>query len=177
MSIPSKTNHRFSFPRLSMLRRGTVVAFVAGAAMAAGVSTLAAEGGMPAWHQRGSASSPEAAAAHADKMLARLYRAVDATAAQQALIGPLVRQALADLRPLHQQVHGLHRQALQLLAQTPIDRAALEGSRVQAMQLADQASKRIVQLVGDVGDQLTPAQRQQLVEHLSKMHGARHHGG
>ena len=159
---------RFSpFLRLQALRRGTVVAFVAGAAMAAGVSTLAAEGGgMAAWHHAGSASNPEAAAAHADRMVARLYRAVDATAAQQALIGPMVKQALADLQPLHQQAHALHRQALQLLGQTPIDRTALEGSRVQAMQLA-----------ADVGDQLTPAQRQRLVEHLNKMHGARHHGG
>jgi hypothetical protein len=42
--------------------------------------------------------------------------------------------------------------------------------RQQHLQLADQASKRLSQLIGDVGDVLTPAQRQALVAHLDKMH-------
>ncbi len=45
---------------------------------------------------------------------------------------------------------------MQALAQTPVDRAALETARAEHLQLADQASKRFVQLIADVGDVLTP---------------------
>jgi hypothetical protein len=47
----------------------------------------------------------------------------------------------------------------------------LEAARVTHLQLADQASKRFVQLIADVGDVLTPAQRTALAEHLKRLHG------
>jgi len=47
----------------------------------------------------------------------------------------------------------------------------LEAVRQQHLQLAEQASKRLSQLIGDVGDMLTPAQRQSLIGHLDRMHG------
>ena len=62
-------------------------------------------------------------------------------------------------------------QALETLTQPTIDRTALEGARVAHLQLADQASKRFTQLIADVGDVLTPAQRTQLAAHLRKLHG------
>jgi len=46
----------------------------------------------------------------------------------------------------------------------------LEAARAQHLQLADQASKRFTQLIADVGDVLTPAQRKALADHLTKMH-------
>ena len=52
-----------------------------------------------------------------------------------------------------------------------VDRASLESARAAHLQLADEASKRIVQLFGDVGDVLTPGQRQALAEHLEHLHG------
>jgi hypothetical protein len=45
---------------------------------------------------------------------------------------------------------------------------------LEHLQLADQASKRITQLIADVGDTLTPAQRQTLADHLAKMHSMAH---
>jgi hypothetical protein len=42
---------------------------------------------------------------------------------------------------------------------------------VAHLQIADQASKRIVQLIGDVGNVLTPTQRQALATHLQQLHG------
>ena len=56
---------------------------------------------------------------------------------------------------------------MQALEQPTVDRASLEAARAEHLQLADQASKRIVQLFGDVGDVLTPAQRKALAEHSS----------
>ena len=39
------------------------------------------------------------------------------------------------------------------------------------LQLADQASKRLVQLIADVSDVLTPAQRDAFAAHVKQMHG------
>lgn len=159
-------------PRRSLRHffKGSVIAaFVAGAALTAGVAAVAS-GAPHMMHMRHGASSPQDAAKHVDRMLARLYSELDVNAAQQTQIDPLVKQAVTDLLPLHQQLHEAHGQALQLLAQTPLDRNALEQARQRHLQLADQASRRLVQLVADVGDQLTPAQRQQLVDHLGKRH-------
>jgi len=102
---------------------------------------------------------------------------VDATDAQKAAIEPLVKAAMADLKPLHEQLGAAHKQAIQLLSQPTIARDALEAARVQDMALVDQASKRLVRLMADVSDTLTPAQRQKLADHLGKMHGGRRHGG
>jgi hypothetical protein len=61
---------------------------------------------------------------------------------------------------------------MEALEQPAVDRAALEAARVEHLQLADEASKRIVQLLGDVGDVLT--QRKELAEHLEHLHGMPH---
>jgi Spy/CpxP family protein refolding chaperone len=60
------------------------------------------------------------------------------------------------------------------LSQATLDRGALEAARVEHLQLADQASKRLVQLMGDVGDVLTPTQRKALSDHLQHLRGMKH---
>jgi Spy/CpxP family protein refolding chaperone len=103
-------------------------------------------------------------------MLKHLYVEIDATDAQKAQITPLVKQAVSDLLPLHTQLQAAHTQAVQGLTMSPVDRTALEAARVTHLQLADQASKRLVQLMADVSDLLTPAQRDALAAHLKQMH-------
>jgi Spy/CpxP family protein refolding chaperone len=112
--------------------------------------------------------------AHVDHVLKHFYVEVDATDAQKAQIGPLVKQAVNDLMPLHSQLQSAHSRAMQGLEQPTVDRASLEAARAEHLQLADTASKRIVQLIGDVGDVLTPAQRKALAEHLEHLHGMPH---
>jgi Spy/CpxP family protein refolding chaperone len=107
-------------------------------------------------------------------MLKHLYVEIDATPAQQAQIGPLVQQAVTDLLPLRSQLKTGHTQFVTALTQPTIDRNAMETARESHLQLADQASKRIVQLLGDVGNVLTPAQRQALASHLQQMHEGPH---
>lgn len=127
---------------------------------------------MGGWHHGvmdGTHSAAEVSA-HVDHMLKHFYVEVDATDAQKAQIGPLVKQAVSDLMPLQAQLQSAHSNALQALEQTTIDRASLEAARAEHLDLADQASKRLVQLFGDVGDVLTPSQRKALIEHLQ------HHG-
>jgi Spy/CpxP family protein refolding chaperone len=153
-----------------MFNRNTIAAFLLGSALVVGAGAFAVD-------RHANQHSAIDASAHAERMLKHMYVEIDATDAQKAQIEPLVKQAMQDLKPLHTQLHGAHAQALQLLTQATIDRAALESMRAQNMQLADQASKRLVQLVADIGDVLTPAQRQKLADHLGKLHGGgMHHG-
>jgi len=160
-------------PRRSIISRMTVVAFVAGAALAGSIVAVAATGmGACGFHHGMTAGSYSAAdvSAHVDHALKHLYVEIDATDAQKAQITPLVQQAVNDLLPMHAQLQAAHAQAIQALTQTTVDRTALEAARVAHLQLADQASKRLTQLLADVDDVLTPAQRTALAAHLKQMH-------
>ena len=153
---------------MSIFNRSTLSAFILGAALAAGAGAFATgQVALPGHGQHGDM------AAHVDHALKHLYVDLDATDAQKARIDPLVRLAMQDLKPLHEQLGAAHQQAIALLTQPTLDRTAIEAARQHNMQLADQASKRIVQLIADVGDVLTPAQRQKLADHFRKMHGMR----
>src|ERR1700675_4712102 len=164
-------------PLRRFLNQYTVIAFVAGAALTAGIGAWAA--GMSCTHGMMMDGTHSAAdmSAHVDHMLKHLYVEIDATAAQKAQIDPLAKQAVSDLLPLHSQLHSSHTHAMQALAQTPVDRTALESARAEHLQLADQASKRFVQLIADVGDLLTRQQRKALADHLERMHGMEHSHG
>ena len=160
--------------RQFLLNRYTALAFIAGAALSAGVAALAQGVGMGGFHHGMMMSDIHSAAdvpAHVVHMLKHLYVEIDATDAQKAQIDPLVKQAVTDLMPLRTQVQTAHTQFVQALTQSTIDRNSLEVAREAHMQLADQATRRIVQLIGDVGSVLTPAQRQALANHLERLHG------
>ena len=164
--------------RRLLFNRHTLVAFAAGAALSGGVVALAqnAGAGMHALHHgMMSSGSPADMAAHIDHVLKHLYVEIDATDAQKAQIEPLVKQAVDDLTPLHSQAQSAHTQFVRAFTQYAIDRNSLEAAREAHMQLADQASRRIVQLIADVGSVLTPAQRQKVADHLQQLHAM--HGG
>jgi protein CpxP len=159
---------------MKLFTRYTVAAFIAGAGLMAGIGAVAQGAGLSTMHHgmmmNGNAS-PTEVAAHVDHMLKHLYVEIDATPAQQAQIGPLVQQAVTDLLPLRPQFQAGHTQFVAALTQSTIDRNGMETARESQLQLADQGSKRIVQLLGDVGNVLTPAQRQSLASHLAQLHG------
>jgi Spy/CpxP family protein refolding chaperone len=178
MNTPSDPTPSARSGLRTLFNRQTVFAFLAGASLAGGLGAAAAvvaanglHGGMM-MHGTG---SPADMTAHIDHVLKHLYVEIDATDAQKAKIGPLVQQAASELLPLHTQLQAAHVQVIQGLTQPTVDRAALEAARESHLQLADQASKRIVQLIGDVGDVLTPAQRNALATHLEQLHGMPNH--
>jgi len=170
MNLPLQPASR---PRRSPFNRITVIAFLAGAALAGGVAALAGAAGMNEWHHGMMGGAPGAAevSAHVDRALKHLYAQVGASDAQKAQIAPLVKQAVDDLLPLHDQLRAAHMQAIDALTEPSIDRNALEAARAAHLELADRASKRFMQLVADVGDVLTPAQRSAFAAHLKQMHG------
>lgn len=117
-------------------------------------------------------ASPTDVAAHVDQLLQHIYAETSATPAQQAQIAPLVQATATDLMQLHGQFHAEHAQMLALLTTDTIDRAALENARVAQLNVLDQASKELVQLLADTAGVLTPAQRKALAERLSAHLGA-----
>jgi protein CpxP len=161
----------------TLFNRQTVFAFLAGASLVGGFGAAAAAVTTNGWHSMmmHGTESPAEVAAHVDHVLKHIYVEIDATDAQKAKIGPLVQQAASELIPLHSRLHAAHVQFIQGLSQPTVDRASLEAARESHLQLADQASKRIVQLIGDVGDVLTPAQRNALATHLEQLHGMPNH--
>jgi len=77
------------------------------------------------------------------------------------------------LLPLRAKMHDARRQAIELLSQQNIDRAALETLRTEQLKLAEQASQRLTQALADVADVLTPEQRQRLAERINRWHSRR----
>lgn len=175
MTTPNPSSPPPPFRR-AFLSRHTLVAFVAGAAtLAVGLGMTAWGAGMGSWHHGmmmmdGSANETEVAA-HVEHVLKHFYGVVDATPDQKAQIDPLVKQALDDLKPLQAQLRTDHTQMLEALTGPTVDRASLEAARAAQLQLADQASKRLVQLAADVDQVLTVQQRQAFAVHLRKMQG------
>jgi periplasmic protein CpxP/Spy len=108
--------------------------------------------------------------AHLDRMLKHLYVEIDATEAQKAKIGPIVKQAAKDLMPAHEAMHDTRKQAIALLSADKVDRAGIEKLRAAKLQAADAASRRVTQALSDVAEVLTPEQR----KHLAELAG-RHH--
>ena len=106
-------------------------------------------------------------------MLRHLYVEIDATDAQKQLLGPVVKAAAQDLLPLRARMHDARRQAIALLSQPGIDRAALETLRAEQVSLVEQASKRFVQALADVADVLTPEQRRQVADRIGRWSGRR----
>lgn len=147
---------------MNIFNRQTIIAFLLGTALAVGAGAWAVEHRAEGMH---------------GSHLQRLYHEVDATDTQKAKIDPLVKAAMADLKPMHEQLEQLHQQLIQQASAPTIDRAALEATRQQGLALADQASKRLLQLVEDIGDTLTPAQRQKLADHIAHMHAFGRHRG
>ena len=150
-------------------RRWLVAAALTVAAGAAGVSLANALPALPGHHgHHGHAAlmamDPAEMDAHIDKMIDQF--AADATPDQKARVAAIVKAAVADLRPTHEQFRQAHAQAHALLTAPVIDRLALERLRAEQMQRMDLMSRRMLAAVEDAADVLTPEQRARFAEHL-----------
>ena len=139
----------------SRVRRVLVVTAVAVAAGLAGAfaSTAYSQGFGPPWQHRlfwGQTFDPAAIEDRADRMVRHLAVEVDATA------------------EMNSRARGR-----ELLTQTTIDRAAIEALRGDQMALADQASRRVAQAIGDAASVLTPEQRRKISERMEAWHAFR----
>jgi protein CpxP len=156
------TLHRHYLRRLAPLALLTAVALGSAA-------TVLAHGpaGMASHH--GSAAAGDMTD-HVEQMLQHVYAEIDVSDAQKAQIDPLVQQATADLAPLHAQMRDAHADLWAVLGADTVDRAAIETMRVEHIRAMDQASQRIAQLVEDIAEVLTPAQRKTLAAKIAQHH-------
>ncbi|HSB72297.1 MAG TPA: periplasmic heavy metal sensor [Candidatus Methylomirabilis sp.] len=152
---------------------GLLAGGLGGGLLATGLRAVALGGplgwGPGGWHGRHEwdpAAAKERLEFGADWMLSR----VGATEAQRERVKVQLGEALRELAPLREE-HRRNRQAiLERLAQPTVDRAALEQLRQAELELAERASRRLLQTVAEVAEVLTPDQRVALVQRLERFH-------
>jgi periplasmic protein CpxP/Spy len=149
---PGKTRRRW-FAGLAAL--GGLGLFGAGAAVA-----------QPWRHERG--LDPEQMARRLERRIGRMIKEVGGTTEQKDRIVAIAKAALAELRPMRDQVRQARRQGLDLLAAPAIDRAALEKLRTTQMQAADALSRRMMVAMADAAEVLTPEQRAKVAERMKR---------
>jgi Spy/CpxP family protein refolding chaperone len=161
-------------PRSRLLLTGLLLA----AALTAGFATGALSQ-HHAWGPfTGQSFDPARAVEGADRAVRHLAIEIDATAEQQEKLRGIVKAAVKDLLAMRDKAVTGRERGRELLTQPTVDRAALEVLRVEQMALADAASKRFLQALGDAAEALTPEQRrtisdrvQELREHRGFWHG------
>jgi Spy/CpxP family protein refolding chaperone len=85
---------------------------------------------------------------------------LDATPDQQEKLRAIAKGAVKDLLPMREKAQAARAKVAELLTAPKIDRAAIEAFRAEQIALADAASKRFAQAVGDAAEVLTAEQRQ-----------------
>lgn len=100
--------------------------------------------------------------------LRRLLDDAKASDTQRLQIRQLVDKAQDDLKALHEEGRSLREQGLKLWAAPKLDAGAADRLRAQMSAQHDKVSKRIMQLMLDVGHVLTPEQRAVVARQMGK---------
>lgn len=100
--------------------------------------------------------------------LERLLDGVNASQEQRSQIRSIAEAAQNDLKAQRETGLALRAQGLQLFTAPALDDAAAENLRQQLLSQHDQASRRMLQAMLDIGRVLTPEQRARLGEQLAK---------
>jgi len=164
-------------PRRRWLRRTVLGVMAAGIAAGVGWKAFASgEHGGRHGHFMSGTMDPAAMEERLDRMLKHLYVEIDATDAQKAKLGPIVKVAAKDLAPVREKLRAARKQATALLTGDTIDRNAIESLRAAQVSLAGDATRRFTQALTDVAEILTPAQRKEIAAHMEKRRHRWHRG-
>jgi protein CpxP len=109
---------------------------------------------------------PAAVEDRADRMIRHAAIEMDASNDQQERLRAIVRSAVKDLLPMRDKSLAARQRAQSVLTAPGIDRAAIEQFRAEQMALAEAASKRFAQALGDAAEVLTAEQRRKLNDRL-----------
>jgi Spy/CpxP family protein refolding chaperone len=99
---------------------------------------------------------------------------VDATDDQRSTIRSLFEETLPTLKGLHEEGRALHERMQDAFSAEVIDRAEVEGVRLDGLDLADRISATVLDLMVEAGNVLTQDQRLTLIEHHEAMREKRH---
>jgi protein CpxP len=155
-------------------RRGRSWLFVTTIALAAGLTGAVASRAISQqyWHGpgfMGGTFDPARIEDGADRGVRHLAIEIDATNEQQEKLRAIVKGAVKDLLPMREKALSARQRGRVLLTQPSVDRVAIEALRTEQMALADAASKRFAQALGDVAEVLTPEQRRKIDDRLTEM--------
>jgi protein CpxP len=142
--------------------------------LAGAAALLAGTAGTAYAHRRDGFAAGPLDPEHLERMLRHLYAEIDATEAQKQKLAPIVQDAARDLGPLREQARAARRRGMELLSAPSVDRNALEALRVEQIQTADAASRRLTKALADAAEVLTPAQRKTVAARFARRRGARH---
>lgn len=106
----------------------------------------------------------EQAREHMGRMAEHALDEVDASDAQRAGVDAALDRAAPELVAFKGEADDLREAARDAVAADRLDRAELDGLRQDALELADRASLRAMDLFLEVANVLTPDQRRQLRE-------------
>lgn len=141
---------------------------IAAALTGAVASHAVSQGFHGPWHGPGFMGplDPAQAEERADRFVRHVAIELNATPEQQEKLRGIAKGAVKDLIPMRDKARAARERARGLLTQATIDRGAIESFRAEQMALAESASKRIAQALGDAAELLTPEQRRQVQEFM-----------
>jgi protein CpxP len=147
--------------------------FLATLVLTAALTGAAASRALSQYHWHGPSFlgrpfDPARAEDRADRAVRHLAIEIDASNEQQDKLRGIVKGLVRDLLPMREQALAARERGRALLTQPSIDRAAIEALRAEQLALADGASRRLTQALGDAAEVLTPEQRRTLDERLAE---------
>ena len=118
-------------------------------------------------------------AAMAERRVDHLVKLVGGTPEQKTKLLALAQAAVADMKPLREQLMAARKRGMELLSAASIDRGTIEKLRGESSQAMDSISRRMSAHMMDAAEVLTPAQRTTLAEKMKQRdeRGGGHRGG
>ena len=105
---------------------------------------------------------------HIARVVDHMLDGLNATDAQRAQVKQIAQAAAIDLKAQRDTGRSLRDKCLQAFAAPTIDAAAAESVRQQIVAQQDQASKRMLAAMLDIGKVLTPEQRARIGERMKQ---------
>jgi periplasmic protein CpxP/Spy len=115
-------------------------------------------------------------AAMIERRIDGLIKMINGTPEQKAKLTALAQAAMAEMKPMREQLMAARKKGMELLSAATIDRSAIDKLRGEQLQLMDALSRRMSAQMMDAAEVLTPAQRTQVAEKM-KSRGERSGGG
>lgn len=128
------------------------------------------------WQGRGARHAWLHHGGHAEWIAERLLAEIDATGEQEEAVTSALEKLFEALEADIEAHRARHESFLDAFSGPEIDREALESLRQEEARTFDRASRRIVDALAEIGETLTEAQRDRIIELALDVHRSHHRG-